>query len=239
MKRPVGPDTAAAGVEAATGDRSRVDELDRQVRQSLALQAEALAATRERIDDLESVVYALLGQMAGQGAVDVDVLGRAAEQLLDDVRTDHPQSIAPELRPANDALTAPSVRINCAERLAYCRGACCSLDFTLNEAEVESGNIKWDLTRPYHIRRDQDNYCCHNSAEDSSCSIYDQRPGVCRAYDCSSDERIWLDFEAMKPNEQWISARRSSRPRTSLLVDVPVADPTRREHSNDDPGGLR
>jgi len=236
MNRPVGPDPVVS-VGVAGDGRSPVDELDRQVRQSLAIQAEALAAIQARVDDLESVVYALLGQMVKQGNLDVDALEGTARRLLDHVRSDSPPGFEPELRLSTDDTPASTVQINCAERLPYCKGACCSLDFTLNEAEVQSGNIKWDLTRPYHIRRDHDHYCSHMSDDDSSCSIYDQRPGVCRAYDCSSDDRIWLDFEAMKPNEQWISARRSSGRPTSLLVDIPVADPSRRDRTNDDQGG--
>jgi hypothetical protein len=238
MSRLVEPDPAVA-VGVAGDGRSRADELDLQMRQSLAIQAEALAATQARVDDLESVLYALLGQLVKQGNLDVDALEGTARRLLDHVRSDSPPGFGLELRPSAEDTPASTVQINCAERLPYCRGACCSLDFTLNEAEVRSGNIKWDLTRPYHIRRDNGHFCSHLSDGDSSCSIYDQRPGVCRAYDCSSDERIWLDFEAMKPNEQWISARLSPGRPTSLLVDVPVADPSRRDTTYDDQGGTR
>jgi Fe-S-cluster containining protein len=34
---------------------------------------------------------------------------------------------------------------------------------------------------------------------DGACTIYERRPGACRAYDCRNDRRVWLDFEARVP----------------------------------------
>jgi Fe-S-cluster containining protein len=35
--------------------------------------------------------------------------------------------------------------------------------------------------------------------DDGDCTIYERRPGACRAYDCRRDARVWIDFEARIP----------------------------------------
>jgi hypothetical protein len=32
-----------------------------------------------------------------------------------------------------------------------------------------------------------------------ACTVYAQRPGACRAYDCRHDPRVWIDFDARIP----------------------------------------
>jgi Fe-S-cluster containining protein len=88
-----------------------------------------------------------------------------------------------------------TVKIDCENRLHLCRGACCRLKFALGVQDLEEGTVKWDLGRPYMIRHDGDGYCHHLDREAKCCQIYEQRPVVCRAYDCSKDKRIWEDFE--------------------------------------------
>jgi len=88
-----------------------------------------------------------------------------------------------------------TVEIDCENRLALCRGACCRLSFALTVQDLEEGAVKWELGRPYMIRRDADGYCHHLERENKRCTIYHQRPIVCRGYDCRKDKRIWADFE--------------------------------------------
>ena len=88
-----------------------------------------------------------------------------------------------------------TVEIDCENRLALCRGACCRLSFALTVQDLEEGSVKWELGRPYMIRRDPDGYCHHLERENKRCTIYHQRPIVCRGYDCRKDKRIWADFE--------------------------------------------
>src|SRR5205823_11022295 len=63
---------------------------------------------------------------------------------------------------------------------------CCRLDFALSIAEVESGAVKWDLGRPYFVRRGPEGHCVHNDKA-GACQIYSERPGVCRGYSCAND----------------------------------------------------
>lgn len=40
-------------------------------------------------------------------------------------------------------------------------------------------------------------YCSHLDPNTFGCTVYENRPVPCRAFDCRNDKRIWLDFENM------------------------------------------
>lgn len=86
--------------------------------------------------------------------------------------------------------------IDCASRLPLCKARCCTLPFALSQQDVDEGIVRWDPEQPYMIAR-RDRTCTH--LEGGRCSVYEQRPHVCRVYDCSQDERIWIDFEKRIP----------------------------------------
>jgi Fe-S-cluster containining protein len=85
--------------------------------------------------------------------------------------------------------------IDCHNRLPSCKARCCTLGFPLSVQDLDEHVVKWDYGRPYHIRLSEDAYCVHNDSTGRICRIYDQRPAVCRSYDCRKDERIWKDFD--------------------------------------------
>jgi len=88
-----------------------------------------------------------------------------------------------------------SVKIDCENRVHLCKAACCRLGFALSRQDLEEGVVRWDLSRPYMIRRGEDGYCTHLERGSCRCTIYRHRPLPCRAYDCRNDRRIWADFE--------------------------------------------
>ncbi|HEU5003805.1 MAG TPA: YkgJ family cysteine cluster protein [Actinomycetota bacterium] len=96
--------------------------------------------------------------------------------------------------------------VNCAERLHICQAVCCRLTFALTGPEVDAGKVRWDLGFPYHIRHDDHGTCVHNDPDGGGCTVYADRPGVCRRYSCAHDARIWTDFAAMELNHEWIEA---------------------------------
>lgn len=109
-------------------------------------------------------------------------------------------------------------QVNCAERLPYCRSACCSLDVVLSPQDVEEGAVRWDLGHPYQLRRSGDGYCCHLQRGSGGCEVYDRRPYVCRSYSCADDKRIWLDFEKMIPNDETLAALQARRDQPRLIA---------------------
>jgi Fe-S-cluster containining protein len=84
----------------------------------------------------------------------------------------------------------------CLELLPICHGRCCRLRFPLTTQDLDEGVVRWDYGRPYMIRqRSQDGYCVHNHPEQHGCTVYQNRPAVCRVYDCRKDKRVWFDYE--------------------------------------------
>jgi hypothetical protein len=92
------------------------------------------------------------------------------------------------------------VEIDCDARLTLCRAACCRLRVPLTRQDLDEGVIRWDADQPYLVRQREDGYCIHCDPASHRCRVYDQRPGLCRTYDCRNDRRIWIDFERGIPN---------------------------------------
>jgi Fe-S-cluster containining protein len=118
----------------------------------------------------------------------------------------------------------PPAEINCAERLHLCKAVCCRLNFALTPSEVRSGKIRWDPDHPYFISHEPDGYCSHYETGTGHCSIYADRPKLCRRYDCSRDGRVWKDFENMVPNEEWIQENLSNPNRVVLRTPLPLME---------------
>jgi Fe-S-cluster containining protein len=96
-----------------------------------------------------------------------------------------------------DKYAVPSPDIDCAARIPLCGARCCSFDVTLSAQDVAEGGIPFDVTQPYALPRKAGRCVCMN--DDGACTIYERRPGACRAYDCRHDRRVWLDFDARIP----------------------------------------
>lgn len=93
------------------------------------------------------------------------------------------------------------LEIDCTNRVHLCKASCCKLWFALSVQDLNEGVVKWDYHRPYGIAHREDGYCVHNdSCKNGQYKVYDNRPLVCRSYDCSEDKRIWTDFENRIPN---------------------------------------
>ncbi len=95
-----------------------------------------------------------------------------------------------------DKYQVQSPDVDCASLIPLCKARCCSMDVTLSAQDVAEGGIPFDIMQPYALPRDPATKRCVCMAADGACTIYDKRPGACRAYDCRNDKRVWLDFEA-------------------------------------------
>jgi Fe-S-cluster containining protein len=98
-----------------------------------------------------------------------------------------------------DKYQVPSPDVDCAALIPLCKARCCSMDVTLSAQDVQEGGIPFDIMQPYMLPRDPSTKRCVCMAQGGACTIYDKRPGACRAYDCRHDKRVWLDFDAKIP----------------------------------------
>jgi Fe-S-cluster containining protein len=181
------------------------DELDEQVRRG-GLFAQAVASRQiARSNQTEAAIYGLIDLLIGKGALTSDEVAAAIEQTGTEMREAGREAhLDVIIREDGEVPTIPAEEIDCAARIPYCKAVCCRLRWPLTLEEVESGPVKWDLGRPFFNRHGAHGYCHCFDTESHGCTIYDQRPQPCRGYSCVGDDRIWLDFDNMVPNTEWI-----------------------------------
>lgn len=93
----------------------------------------------------------------------------------------------------------PNADVDCAARIPLCGARCCSFDVTLSAQDVAERSLPFEIDQPYMLPRDSDTKRCVCMDGAGACTVYDKRPGACRAYDCRGDSRVWIDFEARIP----------------------------------------
>jgi hypothetical protein len=219
------------------------DEVERQLRHASFFAQASFEQQGRLTSKLDVYLTSLIDLMLSRGMVDADELQRAVE----DNRAEQTAAARAKYEtngtlPAwptvmvrhddPDELRAPDVEVDCAARMHICHAVCCSLPFPLSAAEVEAGDVKWDLGHPYMIRQSAEGYCVHNDRSTGGCDVYDRRPGVCRGYSCAHDDRIWTDFDNMVLNEDYLSNRPrpayNFKPQTAEAVAVTIGPPRRR-----------
>jgi hypothetical protein len=146
-------------------------------------------------------VHALMELLVAKGVITPEELesyrGRLAAQIKDEHVARNLGVVIDEVQTSKYDIPAEELpQIDCAERLPLCKAACCRLRWALGEEDLEEGVVQWELRRPYLNRVEEpDGWCVHCHPETKACGIYEQRPRVCRTYDCRNDDRIWVDFE--------------------------------------------
>ena len=98
-----------------------------------------------------------------------------------------------------DKYKVSSPDVPCAELIPLCRARCCSMEVTLSAQDVAEGGIPFDIAQPYAMPKDPTTTRCVCMDATGACTIYDRRPGACRAYDCRHDRRVWIDYDARIP----------------------------------------
>lgn len=178
--------------------------LEKQVEQGNLFTHTALSRHSARINEIESFLYAVVDLMTKRGIASPDELKEMVsgirQEMFEKGETCNP-GIALRVDGEEDKEFIP---VNCEERLHICQAVCCKLEFALSAEEVEAGIAKWELGRPYFIRRGNNCHCAHINPENLRCNIYEHRPSVCKKYSCANDPRIWKDFEKMELNQAWI-----------------------------------
>lgn len=177
--------------------------LRHQVAEGLLYTHSRLNANTRKTLEAASFLYALIELLEERGLIGIEELDErkraAGERLAEQLRREGLGTAFqdPEFdKYAFDGL----VEIDCASRVHLCRAACCRLPFALSRQDIREGIVRWDLGQPYMIEQDAGGYCVHLGSDPRGCGIYPNRPVPCRAFDCRSDVRIWLDFEQQIPN---------------------------------------
>jgi len=167
--------------------------------------AEGLRYTHSRANsntakllEVSSFAYAAIELLAEKGLIDIEVLDRkkkeVANRLVEKFRQEGIGAAYQD--PEHDKYTfEKSVEIDCGSRLHLCKAACCRLRFALSHQDVEERIVQWDFAHPYFIAQNEDGYCNHLDRSCMNCTIHDNRPVPCRAYDCRNDKRIWTNFD--------------------------------------------
>jgi Fe-S-cluster containining protein len=227
-----------------TGTESTPAELERQLKHASYFMQASLEQHGRLTSKLDVYLTSLIELLLNQGVLDAENLAKAVDTNREEhaaeaksrYDTDGTLPAWPTVMVRQDdpdQPDMPEVEVDCEARMHICKAVCCSLPFPLSAAEVEAGDVKWDLGHPYVIRQNTDGYCTHNDRSNGHCGVYDKRPGVCRGYSCAHDERIWTDFDNMVLNEEYLANRRrpdyTFRPSTSDAVNVTIRPPRRRE----------
>lgn len=173
--------------------------------------AQSLLALHERLNNrylgqnqLSAHLYALTELLISKGVVSLrefeERKQQTAEQQMAEMSTQWEG--AEVLSDQTDKYTAEPVQIDCGKRLHLCKAACCRLHFTLSAQDLEEGIVRFNVRRPFHIAQRDDGWCSHCDKQTKRCNVHENRPLVCRGYDCRQDGRIWEDFEGMVPNAE-------------------------------------
>ncbi|QHI34915.1 hypothetical protein IMCC3317_02600 [Kordia antarctica] len=192
-------------MDALNQDREIVEELERQLERSGYFAHSSLSNQAERINEIESFLYGLIDTLIDDGKVNKEKLEEVVQKVRKET-VEHKEHFHAGIAIRVDGKEKKDVFIpvNCDERMHICKGVCCKLSFALSVDEIEDGKSKWDLGQPYYIRQKSTGYCTHLNENKQCCSIYDDRPKVCRKYSCAGDERIWKNFDKMELNSEWI-----------------------------------
>jgi hypothetical protein len=178
-----------------------VEKLREEVAHGLLYAHSRANANSTKLLEVSAFSYALIELLAERGLITVQELDERKAQVgkkLSEKFSEMGMGVALTTEEKDADGAALNAEIDCESRLHLCHAACCKLRFALTVHDIEEGRVKWNLGQPYMIRQGDDGYCHHLDRASQCCGIYEDRPFVCRAYDCRKDKRIWEDFEQMK-----------------------------------------
>ncbi|HEY4242413.1 MAG TPA: hypothetical protein VGM88_21495 [Kofleriaceae bacterium] len=153
-------------------------------------------------DRTEQLLTAIIDVLAARGVIDPAELAPAMT-----ARQGYQPPLRAAISPVVDKRSVASPDIDCQALLPICEARCCRLAVHLSYEDVQDG-LRWVFERPYELRRDgPDGHCGYY---DHGCTVYEERPGTCRSFDCRYDPRIWLDYDAKipAPKEPLVQIRR-------------------------------
>lgn len=157
--------------------------------------------TKAKLAELSATVNAMMETLVGEGHLPLAAYEKKKRLAIVRENDQAKREAAVEVTDIPDKYALTDLPdIDCASLIPICKARCCALQFPLSVQDLDERVVRWDYARPYRIAQAESGYCVHN--EGGRCGVYHHRPGVCRAYDCRNDKRIWADFERKIPAEQ-------------------------------------
>jgi hypothetical protein len=179
-----------------TSPEDLVQQLEKSLASGLRFANFMAATNQEQAKENKLLLHALMELLVSKGLIHVHEIEERKKMLLESLKEDEKRQPKIYLVDVPDGQQEiDDLVIDCAACHAVCRGACCTLWFALSVRDLDQGHVKWDYLRPYGIAQDGDGYCVHFDRATYMCGIYENRPLICRTYDCRKDKRIWVDFE--------------------------------------------
>ncbi|MBB1519839.1 hypothetical protein [Aquipseudomonas guryensis] len=143
---------------------NQVAELNNQLERGTLFAHTALGENALRLNQLQAVVHGLADLLIAKGVVDSSELGQAMQRVDEELRQ-RGEQLGPGtlIRVETIEDQPPTATVDCESRLHICKAVCCRLNFALSVAEIEDGHARWDLGQPYHIRKQPDGCCVHQT----------------------------------------------------------------------------
>jgi Fe-S-cluster containining protein len=182
--------------DAGTSD-FQLDRLEKNLKGGLQFTNLLASSNQEDTQSNRILLYSLIEVLVGKGVIHVHELEERRKMLVESINQHDEQKPKVHLLDVPDKYdqrTEIVADIDCRKNHSICKGMCCTLWFALSVQDLDEGITKWNYSQPYAIAQDQDGYCVHLNRADYSCSIYENRPLICRTFDCRRDDRIWSDF---------------------------------------------
>jgi Fe-S-cluster containining protein len=204
------------------------DERDARMAEQAFLRAEIRHAEQQAdLRQIAASLTAMVRLLIDKGVVLPEELDTRIDAALAELAAGEKSRTTPvKLHALGDKYAQQSDEIDCQARFAICKGACCSMEVPLSVQDLEEGAVRWDIARPYYLKKQDDGRCTHQDGATYFCDKYEQRPLPCRSYSCRSDARIWRNFEQRIPNEKGIAAilaYKAERP--LILIGLPPSLP--------------
>ncbi len=186
-----------------------IEKLEQRLGQGLQF-ADLFAFTnKHELLEQQVFLYALVELLVSKGLINLHELENRKKQVSEYFKERYEQEPTVYLAETPDKYkTEDSVQVDCENRWHLCKARCCKLWFSLSVQDLEEGTVKWNYSQPYGIAHNSAGYCVHRDNSSCKCTVYENRPYICRTYDCRNDKRIWLDFDNMVinpalANEDW------------------------------------
>lgn len=172
---------------------------DEEILQDFLYSYRQLDVTALKVYDALTNIYAAIELLVAKGIIGIEELDER-KKLVERRMTRNFQEaelgvLIQDILADKYDLEEPAI-VNCKERMHLCKVACCTMAFALSWQDIQEG-VRWSLGRPFLCAKGADGYCIHLNRQNFECLIYDNRPAICRTYDCCHDERIWLDYDKM------------------------------------------